>query len=103
VEKFDSSRRWYAAIGIIETFLFSFLVERIFKIHDNDEMRESLSQMAREAPSGTYSRFVVDILKLWTVISVLPETSALLDDEDGSATSSGVVKNPTQVYGGNEV
>jgi hypothetical protein len=77
-------------------------VERIFKIHDNDEMRESLSQLAREAPSGTYSRFVFDILKLWTVISVLPESPALLDEDD-DASSGVVVKNPTRVYNGNGV
>lgn len=98
MKRFDSARRWYAAIGIIETFLFSFLVERIFKIHDNEEMRESLSQLAREAPSGTYTRFVIDMLKLWTVITVLPATPALMDEELGGEPGTiegGAVKNPT--------
>lgn len=86
-------------MGIIETFLFSFLVEKIFKIHDNDEMRESLSQMAKEAPSGTYQKFVLDIMKLWTVITILPESGALMDEEIGGDTGGvGVVKNPTLVY-----
>lgn len=85
VEKFDSSRRWYAAIGIIETFFFSFLIEKIFIIHDNDEMRESLSAAAREAPSGTYFLYVIDILKLWTVVSLLPSTPLLLDGTESDS------------------
>ena len=89
-------------MGIIETFLFSFLVEKIFKIHDNDEMRESLSQMAREAPSGTYQKFVLDIMKLWTVITILPESGALMDAEIGGENGGGiVVKNPTLVDAAN--
>jgi hypothetical protein len=62
-------------------------------------MRESLSQLAREAPSGTYQRFVVDIMKLWTVITILPDSGVLLDEEIGEETGGGgVVKNPTLVY-----
>jgi hypothetical protein len=66
-------------------------------------MRESLSQLAREAPSGTYQRFVVDIMKLWTVIRMLPDSGVLLDEENsigGETGGGGVVKNPTLVYTG---
>lgn len=63
-------------------------MERIFKIHDNDEMRESLNALAREAPSGTYTRFVMDILKLWTVIWVLPPTPVLIDQSQQIPTSN---------------
>jgi hypothetical protein len=70
-------------MGIIETFFFSFLMEKIFIIHDNDELRESLSAAAREAPSGTYFLYVMDILKLWTVIWVLPVTPPLMNGING--------------------
>lgn len=92
--KFDSFRRWYAAAGIIETFVFSFLLQTIFKFDDPEDLRVSLTAAAREAPAGTFYAFVTDIFKLWTIIWTLPYSPQSPDNDSATMSHESSTMSP---------
>lgn len=70
--------------GILETAVASLLLETIFKVHDTEEIRLSLTAAAAAAPSGTFFAFICEVLRLWTIIWRLPHTPLLMETESSA-------------------